>query len=1002
MELPLMKLIFVSWIVFSMSLSADRFPELPNTESTTDTDPPSADESAKAFSLPEGTKVKVWASEPMVQNPIAMAWDKHGRVWVAENYTYGSRKIRFDLSLRDRVIVLSDTDGDGQADTRKVFTDKVQMLTSVEVGYGGVWLMCPPKLLFIPDRNGDLVPDGEPEVMLDGFNVSLGNYHNFANGLRWGPDGWLYGRCGHSCPGRIGVPDTPEELRYPIDGGIWRYHPQRKVVEVLAHGTVNPWGHDWDEHGELFFINTVIGHMWHMISGAHYRESGSGASQNPLIYERMSQHADHFHYDTNLPWHKSRYGVADDFGGGHAHVGMAIYQADHFPVEWRNRLLTWNQHGRRLNRERLKREGSGYVGKHETDVFENSNEWFRGMEVSVGPDGAIYGLDWSDTGECHDHTGVHRTSGRIYKFFHQKNPVADLSIMENGFDNAEAIIRHPNVWFARQWLEALSAKRLSDNQKTIRVCEEILAHKKRKASIRLRAMWGLHALNKLNPEIFLDDPSENIRIWAIRLMIDQQPIDTLFGPRENALPAPNLEVVKKLLKRALSDTSGLVRLTLASALQRLPVEHRGELAKALAFRSEDINDHNIPLLVWAGITPLVELDPEKLLDVARTTEWSNLRTWIARAITERSKENPVAFNTLLELLGDQPAQADSLLAGIERAVLGIKGFERPAKWSEISSKLQGNPNALKLSVLFGDEDAIGQMEKLVMNPDAGMEVRRQTMKILIDSNSPNLKSISEKLLKNKEMKIWGARGLSKFEDNRTGEILVSNLQNFDVEERQEVVEILCGRINWADALLSGIENGQVSKSLISPYHAMQIKSLKNDKLNERLDQCWGVIRTSPEYLSKRKEELKTELNSDAVSKADLKNGSLLYDQQCSGCHQLYGRGGNLGPDLTGSGRSNIDYLLENIVDPNSAVSADYRMNILSLKDGRVLSGMIAGQDRNSLTLRMPGSETVVSKADIKKRETLENSIMPAGLLDSLKLEERRDLIAYLMHSQPVN
>ena len=149
-------LLMVGWIW------ADDFPRLHNTESTTDADPPSAEESAKAFSLPEGTKVKVWASEPMVQNPIAMAWDNQGRMWIAENYTYGSRKIRFDLSLRDRVIILLDTDGDGQADTRKVFTDKVQMLTSVEVGQGGVWLMCPPKLLFIPDRNGDLIPDGEP------------------------------------------------------------------------------------------------------------------------------------------------------------------------------------------------------------------------------------------------------------------------------------------------------------------------------------------------------------------------------------------------------------------------------------------------------------------------------------------------------------------------------------------------------------------------------------------------------------------------------------------------------------------------------------------------------------------------------------------------------------------------------------------------------------------------------------------------------------------------
>ena len=138
------------------------------------------------------------------------------------------------------------------------------------------------------------------------------------------------------------------------------------------------------------------------------------------------------------------------------------------------------------------------------------------------------------------------------------------------------------------------------------------------------------------------------------------------------------------------------------------------------------------------------------------------------------------------------------------------------------------------------------------------------------------------------------------------------------------------------------------------------------------------------------------------SKGDLKKGSLLYEQQCSSCHILYGKGGHLGPDLTGSGRSNLDYLLENIVDPNSAVSADYRMNVLSLRDGRILSGMVAGQDRNSLTLRMPGSETVVSKEDIKKRQTLENSIMPVGLLDNLTQEERRDLIAYLMHSQTLN
>ena len=143
---------------------------------------------------------------------------------------------------------------------------------------------------------------------------------------------------GHSCPRRC--PGHPAELRAPIDGGVWRHHPERKVVEVLAHGTVNPWGYDWDEHGELFFINTVIGHSLARHPGGTLRESGSGSSQNPLVYERLHQHADHFHYDVNLPWNRLAGGCRQWFRGGHAHAGMAIYQADHFPHSWRNKLWT--------------------------------------------------------------------------------------------------------------------------------------------------------------------------------------------------------------------------------------------------------------------------------------------------------------------------------------------------------------------------------------------------------------------------------------------------------------------------------------------------------------------------------------------------------------------------------------------------------------------------------------------------------------------------------------
>ena len=154
-------------------------------------------------------------------------------------------------------------------------------------------------------------------------------------------------------------------------------------------------------------------------------------------------------------------------------------------------------------------------------------------------------------------------------------------------------------------------------------------------------------------------------------------------------------------------------------------------------------------------------------------------------------------------------------------------------------------------------------------------------------------------------------------------------------------------------------------------------------------------------LEKRKRGIEVGFDQRTFKKSQSQKRGALYDQQCASCHMLFGKGGKLGPDLTGSGRSNLDYLLENIVDPDSAVSADYRMNILHLKDGRVLGGMIAGQDRNSITLRMPGSNTVVSKSIIRKRDTLSHSIMPTGLLDNLSVEECRDLLAYLMAPNPI-
>ena len=489
------------FLFVAAGVQAEDFPKVYNSEKNQKSEPMSPEEAAKAFQVPEGFEVTVFASEPQVRNPIAMTWDRAGRMWVAENYTYAERGRRFDLNLRDRVVIFEDTNHDGKADKRTVFADNLQMLTSVEVQSGGVWLMCPPQLLFIPDRDGDDVPDGKPEVVLDGFTVAKSNYHNFANGLRWGPDGWLYGRCGGSCPGEVGAPGTPKEERVPLRGGIWRYHPTRKFFEVIVHGTTNPWGHDWDAHGEGFFINTVNGHLWHIIPGGHF-DRPFGRSVNPLVYEAIQMHADHWHFDTKGSWTKSRNGAANEFGGGHAHIGMCIYQGGHLPKKWQGKLLTWNMHGRRLNRERLERQGSGYVARHEPDQFLAGDEWFRGLEIRQGPDGALYGLDWCDTGECHDHTGVHRTSGRIFRFSY-RDKVKRLESIDGPVES------------------------------------------------KLQDLWRRYKKGELfRKELLelLESSNEHFRVWAIRLLTDFWPVDSVLGPMSHRAPPSDPELRDRFLR----------------------------------------------------------------------------------------------------------------------------------------------------------------------------------------------------------------------------------------------------------------------------------------------------------------------------------------------------------------------------------------------------------------------------------------------------------------------
>ena len=1004
-------LLLVSAVTFHVRAE---FPQPHNSERDTSSVPMPAAEAAAKFKAPPGFKVSAFAAEPDVQNPIAMTWDARGRLWVVENYTYAERAKRFDLRLRDRVVIFEDGKGDGRFSSRKVFTDEVQMATSVEVGHGGVWLLCPPQLHFVPDKNGDDVADGASEVVLDGFTIPPENYHNFANGLRFGPDGWLYGRCGASSPGEIGAPGTPKDERIPMRGTMWRYHPQRKVFEALGSGTTNPWGHDWDDHGELFFINTVNGQLWHGITGAHCVRPHT-IDPNPRVYGLMDQHADHWHFDTAQDWTKSRDGAANALGGGHAHVGMMIYQGDNWPAEYRGRLFTWNMHGRRANQEILERHGSGYVGRHGADILLAEDKWFRGMELSTGPDGGVYALDWSDTGECHDSTGVHRTSGRIFKITHgepKRAEVGDLTKLD-----ARGLVKlhaHANEWWVRQARLEL-AGRVAAGRGLEGASEALREMFERDAVVvhQLRALWTLYGIGAADEKFLmaqLRHASEHVRTWAIRLLTDNWPLDTTLSrrPAGSANVKTSAAVLAEFSRLAGDDPSGLVRLALASTLQRLPVAERSSLATLLVAHAEDARDHNLPLMIWYGLIPVADADPAALAALAAGCELPVTRQFIARRLAEDIEKNPAPVNALLEMASAKPEPfQNDIVTGLSDGLNGWRKAKKPAAWDAWATKLASTANAQlrdrvrDLSVLFGDGRALDEVKRVALDSKADLSARKAALQTLIESRPADLRQICEQLLGVRFLNTVAVRGLAQFDDPALGEKLAKSYRDFHPTERTAVMETLVSRPAFAKALLSGVAAGKIARAEVSPFHARQIRSFNDPALTTQLAEAWGEMRDSAADKQLLIAKLKQQLTPEVLARADKSQGRAVFNTACAACHTLYGHGGAIGPDLTGAGRDNLDYLLDNTADPSAVVGADFRMSVANLKDGRVLNGFVAAKTARTLTLKTMTETVTVERAEIESLQESALSIMPEGLLEALTEAQVRDLIAYLVHKSQV-
>jgi putative membrane-bound dehydrogenase-like protein len=957
--------------------------------------PLQAKEATARIKLPEGFTVSQFAAEPDVVQPIAMTIDHKGRLWVVENYAY-------PIWLggphgRDRILIFEDADGDGRFDRRTVFFDRGTNFTGIELGFGGVWVCSTPNLLFIPDRDGDDRPDGPPVIKLDGWSKTP--QHNMFNGLKWGPDGWLWGCNGILSISRVGKPGTADLKRVALDCGVWRYHPSREVFEAVAHGTTNPWGLDFDLLGEAFITNCVIPHLFHVIPGAHFQRM-FGEDVIPNRYELMETCADHIHWAGGR-WQDSRDGKGQhgEAGGGHAHVGAMIYLGDNWPDRYRNAVFTCNLHGRRVNHDRLERQKSGYVARHEKDFLTVDDTWFRGLELKYGPDGAVYLTDWYDTGECHetDSDNAHRENGRIYKVAYGTAPPVKVDLSAEGDLALARYQLHKNDWHVRTARRLLQERAVAgkDLGEANRFLSEVLTNNP-DVTRRLRALWALSATGGLEEKTLqglLHDASEHVRAWAIRLLCDDD-------------KTPAAATVSRFAELARTDPSPKVRLSLASALQRLPHEQRWQVAEPLASHEEDAADRSLCLMIWYGIEPLVPADRSRALSLAAHSEIPIVRRLVARRVVAAEPAPGLAAVVSLFKTSNDAVCLD-LLTGIREALRGRKHVVQPQGWSEafVGLASRANLNVIESALLLGldlDEPrAVAALKRIALGDEIPADSRSRALAALVERHVPNLSGDLQALVADRALRGLVLRSLAAYDDPATPEIILRHYGEYSSTEREDAIATLTARPAWAKVFLEALERGQIARRDVSVSIARQLQAFGERGISEQLEKVWGKVQPTSKTKAALLAKYKSLLARAPDQPADLSRGRAIFNRTCLACHKLYDSGGDVGPDLTGSDRANADYILENVLDPSAAVSRDYTLTNLAMTDGRLIAGIIRERNDASLVIQTANERIVVPREDIETIKSSTASMMPEGQLEMLSQQEIRDLFAYLASARQV-
>ncbi len=955
-------------------------------------------EAQKQFTVPEGFEVRLFAAEPDVVNPVAMAWDDRGRLWVVELYEY-PLGAPVGKKPRDNVKVLEDTDGDGRADKVTVFADGLNLATGILIGNGGVYVGQAPHLLFLEDTDGDDVAD-KRTVVMTGFGLE--DRHELLNGFTWGPDGWMYMTHGVFTYSKVIHPDRPEQAPVILTAGVGRYHPGIGRFEVFAEGTSNPWGVDFDKTGNAFVSACVIDHLFHLAPGGLYVRQ-AGTPPHPYAYELIPSIVDHRHFRA-------------------AYAGVQVYEGDQYPDAYRGTILMGNIHDSAVHQDRLTPSGSSFKASFMKDFVRSKDGWFRPVSTQVGPDGAVWIMDWYDKYPCYqnanaDPEGVDRTYGRIWRVVYTGNkpgaPVpavpAGLNIGRESTVGLVARLAHRNVWHRKMAQRILSERRDPQSRGPLLA----LVNSAAAVESRLAALWSLHGAGLLEDrdlDSLITDREAPVRAWVARLS----------GERQNAS-----ELVVARLGTLASDSDASVRLAVATAIRQFTsgaltvntpgvvagnAEAVGAVLATIAGHEDSPNDPVLGFMIWMAAEPLIARDPAPVFDWLRDAglramPLSGRIAWkTMRRICDT--ENVAFLDAALRFIGSLPNDASELVvAALDGLIEGQKGkaLVPGISTSDFVATLSRSPNpgvierARQLGTVWGDAAALKATLGLILNSNATDESRLQAIQSVRQQKVDAVRDTLVRLLgESAPVPVAQAalRALGEIGGDALPEQIMELWKRLPPATQGVAAEVLTSRKAWARAFITSLEQRVVSVADLPITVVRSLVESRDDYARNRAIKVIGRVRDTD---ADKLKLIDAKRQMVLQGKPDLAAGHAIARQICFQCHKLHGEGAEVGPDLTGVGRSTLGALLANVIDPNQIIGKGYENVEVETKDGRTVSGRLVEDTDTRVRLLAAGpKEEVVSKSEIESIRVTELSVMPEGL-EQMPEADFRNLIWFLLN-----